>query len=119
MDHGRLEQASARVPEARCYTEAAKLFDQEEVLDFVEICTQPDSHSELVEQAARHGAHILCQKPAALVRSDFRLMIEACITAGARLMIHANWRFRPWYPAFPAEIRSGLVARPLCLRVAQ
>jgi predicted dehydrogenase len=118
MDRERLERASQRVPEARCYTEAAKLFDQEDVLDFVEICTQPDSHCELVELAARHGAHILCQKPAALGRPDFRAMIDACITAGVRLMIHENWRFRPWYRALRAEIDAGLVGRPVRLRIA-
>jgi predicted dehydrogenase len=118
MDRERLERASAKVPEARCYTEAAKLFDEEEVLDFVEICTQPDSHCELVELAARHGVHILCQKPAALVRSEFRTMLEACITAGVRLMIHENWRFRPWCRAFRAEIDSGLIGRPIRLRMS-
>jgi predicted dehydrogenase len=118
MDRVRLEQASGRAPEARCYTEAAELFDQEEELDFVEICTRPDSHRELVELAARHGTHILCQKPAALVRSDFRAMIEACITTGVRLMIHENWRFRPWYRAFRAEIDAGVIGRPIRLRIA-
>ena len=96
-DRHRVERASAQVPEARCYTEAAELFDREEGLDFVEICTPPESHCELVDLAARHGAQILCQKPAALVRSDFQSMIEACTSAGVRLMIHENWRFRPWY----------------------
>jgi predicted dehydrogenase len=118
MDRDRLEKASAKVPDARCYTEAAKLFDHEDVLDFVEICTKPDAHAELVELAARHGADILCQKPAALARADFRTMIEACITSGARLMIHENWRFRPWYRAFRAEIDSGSIGRPIRLRIA-
>jgi predicted dehydrogenase len=118
MDRNRLEKASAEVPDARCYTEAAKLFDHEEVLDFVEICTQPASHCELVELAARHGTHVLCQKPAALVRTDFRAMADACITAGVRLMIHENWRFRPWYRALRAEIDSGLIGRPIRLRIS-
>jgi predicted dehydrogenase len=118
VDRDRLERASRRVPEVRCYTEAAKLFDHEPVLDFVEICTHPDSHVELVGLAARHGAHILCQKPAASERPDFLAMIEACTAAGVRLMIHENWRFRPWYRALSAEIESGLIGRPVRLRIA-
>jgi predicted dehydrogenase len=118
MDRERLERASQRVPEARCYTEAAKLFDQEDLLDFVEICTQPESHGELTELAARHGVHILCQKPAALGRPEFRAMIDACTTAGVRLMIHENWRFRPWYRAVRAEIEAGLIGRPIRLRMS-
>jgi len=118
MDRERLERASARAPEARCHTEAAKLFDHEDRLDFVEICTQPESHGELTELAARHGVHILCQKPAALERPEFRAMIDACITAGVRLMIHENWRFRPWNRALRAEIDSAVGPARVTLRPA-
>ena len=114
----RLEQAQASFPEARCYIEAATLFDQEDQLDFVEICTQADSHRELVEMAARHGVEILCQKPAALVRSEFQAMIDACTRSGVRLMIHENWRFRPWYRAMRSEIVDGAIGRPIRLRIA-
>jgi D-apiose dehydrogenase len=114
----RLEQAAAGVAGAKTYTSAADLFEKEEGLDFVEICTQPESHCELVDLAARHGVDILCQKPAALVRSDLRDMIDACISAGVRLMIHENWRFRPWYRAMCALIDSGAIGRPIRLRIA-
>jgi predicted dehydrogenase len=118
IDPRRLEAAAKRCPEARRYSDVAEMFEREEALDFVEICTQPDSHRELVELAARRGLHILCQKPAALVRSDFRAMIDACITTGVRLMIHENWRFRPWYRAMRAEIDAGAIGRPIRLRIA-
>jgi predicted dehydrogenase len=118
MDRERLEQASHRMPEARCFTEAAKLFDDEETLDFVEICTRPDSHRELVEQAARYRVDVLCQKPAAAVRSDLKAMIEASVSGGIQLMIHENWRFRPWYRAMRAEIDAGFIGRPIRLRIA-
>ena len=45
-------------------------------------------------------------------------MIEACDNAGVRLMIHENWRFRPWYRALRAEIDAGLIGRPIRLRIA-
>jgi predicted dehydrogenase len=118
VDRERLERAGRRVPGARCYTEAAKLFDQESRLDFVEICTLPESHVELVALAARHGASILCQKPAASERADFLAMIAACNAAGIRLMIHENWRFRPWYRVLRAEIEAGRIGRPIRLRMA-
>jgi D-apiose dehydrogenase len=114
----RVERAGTQAPEARCYTEASELFDREEGLDFVEICTPPEPHGELVDLAARHGAHILCQKPAALDRLGFCAMIETCNASGVRLMIHENWRFRPWYRAFRAEIDSGRIGRPIRVRMA-
>ncbi len=118
LDPDLAARAAAMIPEARAYTDSADLFEREEALDFVEICTQPESHRELVEQAARRGVDILCQKPAATARSDFRAMIDACLTTGVRLMIHENWRFRPWYRAMRAEIDSGAIGRPLRLRIA-
>lgn len=116
-DPDKLEAAAGRAPEARRFADAAAMFD-DETFDFVEICTGPDSHRELVELAARHSAHVLCQKPAARVRPDLRAMIEACDAAGVRLMIHENWRFRPWNRALRAEIDAGTVGRPLRVRIA-
>jgi predicted dehydrogenase len=117
-DRARLARAHERVPEASAYTEASQLFEREGELDFVEICTQAESHRVLVEQAARRGAHILCQKPAALSRVDFEAMIAACRSAGVRLMIHENWRYRPWYCAMRAEFDQGTIGRPIRLRIA-
>ena len=45
-------------------------------------------------------------------------MIDACLTTGVRLMIHENWRYRPWYRAMRAEIDAGAIGRPLRLRIA-
>src|SRR5262249_21147544 len=116
-DPTRLEQASERAPGAKRFADAAAMFE-EETFDFVDICTRPDSHRDLVELAARHGAHVICQKPAALVRPDLRAMIEECVTSGVRLMIHENWRFRPWYRALRAEIDAGTIGHPMRLRIA-
>jgi predicted dehydrogenase len=117
-DPARLAAALDRVPGAKAYETAEALFASDVPFDFVEICTGPAAHRELVELAARHGAHVLCQKPAAVVRADLRAMIEACDAAGVRLMIHENWRFRPWNRALRAEIDAGRVGRPLRLRVS-
>jgi D-apiose dehydrogenase len=117
-DPSRLARASELAPSARTYTDAAALFDNEGTLDFVEICTLPESHVELVTLAAGHGVDILCQKPAANDRDDFRAMIDVCERARVRLMIHENWRFRPWYRAMRGLIDSGAIGRPIRLRLA-
>jgi predicted dehydrogenase len=118
LDPERLERVAAKVPGARVYTDPAAMFEAEETLDFVEICTRPDSHRELVELAARYRVDVLCQKPAAAVRPDLKAMIEDCVSTGTRLMIHENWRFRPWYRAIRSEIDAGTIGRPLRLRIA-
>jgi predicted dehydrogenase len=113
----RLNWATALVPGARCYRDAAALLSSED-LDFVEICTRPGSHRELVEQAATAGVHVLCQKPAAETRGDLLAMIDACDCAGVRLMIHENWRFRPWYRALRSDLDAGRIGRPIRLRIS-
>jgi D-apiose dehydrogenase len=113
----RLRWAASLAPGARPVADAAELFAGER-LDFVEVCTRPDSHRPLVELAARHGAHVLCQKPAAETRDDLLAMIAACDRAGVRLMFHENWRFRPWYRALWAELDAGTIGRPIRLRLA-
>jgi predicted dehydrogenase len=117
LDPARLMQASSRVPGAQLYREPSALFAAGP-LDFVEICTRPESHVALVTLAAQHGVHVLCQKPAALTATDLRAMVDACDAAGVRLMIHENWRFRPWYRALRAEIDAGSIGRPIRLRLA-
>jgi predicted dehydrogenase len=66
----------------------------------------------------RRGVHILCQKPAALIRSDYQTMIDACARSNVRLMIHENWRFRHWYRAMRSEIAACAIERPIRLRIA-
>ena len=39
-------------------------------------------------------------------------------STGIRLMIHENWRFRPWYRALRAEIDAGTIGRPIRLRIS-
>src|SRR3954465_13627315 len=67
LDSEKVARAAERIPGLRIYTDPAALFENEETLDFVEICTRPDSHREIVELAARHRVDVLCQKPAAAV----------------------------------------------------
>lgn len=113
----RLARAASLAPGARHYADAAAMLDSERP-DFVEICTRPDSHRPLVELAAGRGAHVLCQKPASPDRDDLLAMIAACERAGVRLMIHENWRFRPWYRAMRAALDSGVVGRAIRLRLS-
>ncbi len=116
-DPGRLEEAARRVPGARCYTSASQLFDSEQPLDFVEICTLPGPHRELVDLAARRRRACPLPEAGGVERADFLAMMDACEAAGVRLMIHENWRFRPWYRALRAELDRGSIGRPIRLRI--
>lgn len=78
---------------ARAYSDPARMLSEER-LDFVDIVTQPQSHRELVELAARSGVHTICQKPLAPTLEDARAMVETCRAAGVRFMVHENFRWQ-------------------------
>lgn len=78
-----------------------------ETLDFVDVATPPDTHEEIVQAAAAHGAHVLCQKPAAPDLGAMRRMIDACAAAGVVFAVNENCRFQPWYRAIRDRIEGG------------
>lgn len=116
-DPARLRASLERAPGAAGFADAGAMFDSVP-LDFVEVCTGPAAHRPLTELAARHGVHVLCQKPVAAEREELLAMIEACRAADVRFMVHENWRFRPWNRALREAIAAGEVGRPVRLRLA-
>ena len=117
LDPERLEKASLLAPGAKVYQDADSLFAREK-LDFIEICTRPSAHLTLVSMAARHGVHVLCQKPAAESRAELEQMISECRSAGVRLMFHENWRFRAWNRKLGELIGLGTIGSVVRLRIA-
>ena len=70
------------------------------------VCSATARHRELVELAAGHGVHVLCEKPLATTVTDARAMVTACAAAGVHLQTAFVSRF---YPAL--QEARGLVAR--------
>jgi predicted dehydrogenase len=98
------------------YADAAELFRRER-LDFVEICTRPESHLPLTRLAASHGVHVLCQKPVAPTLGELEDMIAVCDRSRVRFMVHENFRWRAWYLRMKEEMLRGTVGRPFRLRL--
>lgn len=46
------------------YSDADELFKNES-LDFIDICTPPNTHKTLIQKAIKYNCHILCEKPLA------------------------------------------------------
>jgi D-apiose dehydrogenase len=67
---------------------------REQPLDFVDVVTRVDTHRELVELAAAHGRHVICQKPLAPSLADADAMVAACQQADVRFMVHENFRWQ-------------------------
>jgi predicted dehydrogenase len=107
---GRAEAFAAEFGIPRSYTDAGAMLRTEDA-DFVDIVTRPESHRELSHLAAQHCRAVICQKPMAPTLADCHAMVEDCAQSGARLLIHENWRWQPWYREAKRLIEEGRLGR--------
>ncbi len=84
---------------------ADELFDGEPI-DALDIASPRETHVDWIEEAARHGADVLCQKPLAPTLNEAQEVIGR-VSGRIRVMAHENWRFRPWYRDLATIVRSG------------
>ena len=89
----------------------------EQVLDAVDIAAPRDTHVRLVEIAAAREVDVLCQKPLA-TSFDAGAALARKIAGNVRLMVHENWRFRPWYRRLKQWLDTEAVGRLLQVDMA-
>ena len=85
---------------------------REEKLDIVGVCTNPETHADIVVDLANAGVKgILCEKPLALSLEDADRMLEACRDNGTILMTMHNRRFNGLYRSAKRIIESGEIGQ--------
>lgn len=75
--------------------------------DIVVVLTESGNHAQHVIALARHGCHIIVEKPMALNLSDADAMIEACDRAGIKLFIVKQNRFNVPILKLREALKSG------------
>jgi predicted dehydrogenase len=78
-----------------------------EDVDAVDICTPQHLRRDLIVEAARHGKHVLCEKPLAIVPADAAVAIEAAAESGTTLAMVHNYLWLPEVQAAQRVIDSG------------
>lgn len=63
-------------------------------VDAVYIAVPNDRHTEMALVAARHGVHVLCEKPMAPTEAECMQMIRACETRRVKLMVAYRLHFQ-------------------------
>ncbi|WP_108663202.1 Gfo/Idh/MocA family protein [Acuticoccus kandeliae] len=102
------ERARARAAAfgiARDYRSLDALLAHEKI-DALDIATPRETHAALVRTAAAHGIAVLCQKPLAVDLAEAEAL-AAEVADRIRLMVHENWRFRPYYRQIAAWLAEG------------
>lgn len=101
-----LAALAARLPGLRTYPSAAALLAEAEV-DFVDVCTPPATHLALVQAAARHGRHVLCEKPVAASLAE-AWAIRRCVLE-QRVVFRPchQYRYAPLWRSVIEQVAQG------------
>jgi 1,5-anhydro-D-fructose reductase (1,5-anhydro-D-mannitol-forming) len=100
----------------RGYTQAEELVSDPGI-DAVYIATPPSSHAVLTDLAARHGKHVLCEKPIASSEQEAAAMIDSCARYNVRLMICHYQRFNQRHRQIRAWLADGAIGRLVAIRI--
>jgi D-apiose dehydrogenase len=79
-----------------------------EAIDALDVASPRKTHAAWVEAAAARGIDVLCQKPLTPTLGEAEDLVRR-VDGKLRLMVHENWRFRPWY----RELKSWIAADAL------
>ena len=101
---------SAHAPGARWYTTSAELL-AEAAVDFVDICTPPSSHAELIRGALERGRHVLCEKPLVSVPDDLAPLTRLAAKTGRVVHTVHNWHHAPIVRRTAELVREGRIGR--------
>jgi len=81
-------------------------------IDALDIASPRETHAALVEAAAARRIDVLCQKPLTPTLAEAQALV-ARVAGKHRLMVHENWRFRPWYRELRRWIAEGALGEVL------
>ena len=112
-------RAAARAEEfgiARIYQDPAAMLAGE-TIDALDVASPRETHAGWVEAAADRGIDVLCQKPLTPTLAEAEALVER-VGSRVRLMVHENWRFRPWYRELRRWISEGLLGEIALARLS-
>lgn len=112
-----VSDVNAAAAETLAARHGARACSSEEILadagiDAVLIATSTDTHSDLIEAAARAGKAVLCEKPVDLSLARARQCLQAVEGLDVPIMIGFNRRFDGNFAALKAALRQGEIGRP-------
>ena len=90
---------------ATVYQDAKALFAAE-AIHAIDVASPRETHADWVEAAADRGIDVLCQKPMTPTLARSEALVRR-VAGKMRLMVHENWRFRPWFRELKRWIAAG------------
>lgn len=90
----RLELAKSKDKSIRVYRSIEELFTNEKV-DFIDICTPPDSHKKYIKLGLENGCHVMCEKPFLTSREEYKGLLSLIRKSNKSLYPSHNYKFAP------------------------
>ena len=106
LDPAGLVDAAARHLIPRQFADVAAMLDAT-APDLLDIVTPPSAHLGILEEAARRGVHVICQKPLGGDLETARALVRVAEEAGITFVVHENFRFQPWYREARRLLEAG------------
>lgn len=105
-DLARARIAGELLPEAHVYGTVGELLNSDS-LDFIDICTPPCHHVDLVMAACRSKLHVFCEKPLAVSLENLHQM-QAAANLNERVVFTVNnWKYAPLWVKTTELVRAG------------
>ena len=86
-------------------------------VEAVVICSPTDTHARYIEDSAKAGKHIFCEKPVDLSLEVIKGAIDTAKAAGVKLMIGFNRRFDPNFLKIKQLVIDGKIGEPHILKI--
>ena len=99
-------------------TDYQKLLEMDQV-DLVVLGVPNDLHCEFTVRAAAAGKHVVCEKPLCMSLQEADRMIEACASAGVKLMYAEELCFAPKYVRMKKLLDDGALGQPTLIKQAE
>lgn len=80
--------------------------------DVLDIILPPNAHADAIRLALRNGVKwIICQKPFCNSLDEAAKVVGEAKAIGAKIVVHENFRFQPWFRAIKTEIEKGSIGK--------
>jgi len=106
---------AGRIAEANVYLDAGMMMRAED-LDAVSIITSAHTHYTLARLAAKHGLHVICEKPLTARESQGKTLVRLFGRAGLVLAVTFTYRYVEETRLMRRLIQTGTIGRLLELR---
>lgn len=81
------------------------------------VCSPTDTHADFVEQCARQGKHIFCEKPLDLSLERIQSVLKTVSESGVKLMMGFNRRFDANFLKIRNLVQQGSVGEPQIVKI--